>query len=415
MATKVIDLAKADLVSSMLVSHSFLVEEGDGIRRIKLGNLREVLASSLVTPPTEYTLEGNSNPTFSVSNEWAAYMYRAYMGGYMMKVVAGKVYAAKLNPSDWNYFADGTKVDNAAKYETMVHVPPCNFKASDKTMQFGGLSPIAGGHTFDSPEWVGAYLGYSDGTILHSRPDVSPSYNKTMSTFWSEAQKLGTQWGLANYGFFCLINALSQATFGSLNAQKVVGAGWQHSNWEACCNVAMGLTRTLGDGTGSVLYNDSTLGNQYPTKLFGFEDLWSKFWEFRPGIRFYMDGSQRYAVVYGGNQVSNSASGRKFAVPLMNAGGHTAKAMVLGEYWDMICNSYDADSYGGDLYYCDGYWDAQGGELLDVGGDASNWLRCGLSYAASNYGFSASGTYIGARLAFYGQPVLVSGSELVAM
>lgn len=414
MATKVIDLAKADLVSSMLVSHSFLVEEGDGIRRIKLGNLREVLASSLVTPPTEYTLEGNSNPTFSVSNEWAAYMYRAYMGGYMMKVVAGKVYAAKLNPSDWNYFADGTKVDNAAKYETMVHVPPCNFKASDKTMQFGGLSPIAGGHTFDSPEWVGAYLGYSDGT-LHSRPDVSPSYSKTMSTFWGEAQKLGTQWGLANYGFFCLINALLQATFGSLNAQKVVGAGWQHSNWEACRNVAMGLTRTLGDGTGSVLYNDSTLGNQYPTKLFGFEDLWSKLWEFRPGIRFYMDGSQRYAVVYGGNQVSNSASGRKFAVPLMNAGGHTAKTMVLGKYWDMICNSYDAGSYGGDLYYCDGYWDAQGGELLYVGGSAYDGLRCGLSCASSLNGFSDSWTYFGARLAFYGQPVLVSGSELVAM
>lgn len=415
MATKVIDLAKADLVSSMLASHSFLVEEEDGIRRIKLGNLREVLASSLVTPPTEYTLEGNSNPTFSVSNEWAAYMYRAYMGGYMMKVVAGKVYAAKLNPSDWNYFADGTKVDNAAKYETMVHVPPCNFKASDKTMQFGGLSSIAGGHTFDSPEWVGAYLGYSDGTALHSRPDVSPSYSKTMSTFWGEAQKLGTQWGLANYGFFCLINALLQATFGSLNAQKVVGAGWQHSNWEACRNVAMGLTRTLGDGTGSVLYNDSTLGNQYPTKLFGFEDLWSKLWEFRPGIRFYMDGSQRYAVVYGGNQVSNSASGRKFAVPLMNAGGHTAKTMVLGKYWDMICNSYDAGSYGGDLYYCDGCWDAQGGELLHVGGLAHNGLQCGLSSAASNNGFSVSGSFFGARLAFYGQPVLVSGSELVAM
>lgn len=412
---KLIDLAKADPVSSMLSSHSFLVEEGDGIRRIKLGNLREVLASSIITPPTEFTLEGSSNPTFSVGNEWAAYMYRAYMGGYMMKIVGGKVYAAKLNPSDWNYFADGTKVDNAAKYETMVHVPPCNFKASGKTMQFGGLSPIAGGHTFDSPEWVGAYLGYVESGVLHSRPDVSPSHSQTMSVFDSYAKKLGTQWGQANYGFFCLINALSQATFGSLNVQKVVGAGWQHSNWEACRNVAMGLTRSLGDGTGSVLYNDATLGNQYPTKLFGFEDLWSKLWEFRPGIRFYMDGSQRYAVVYGGNQCSNSANGRKFAVPLMNAGGHTAKTMVLGEYWDMICNSFDAGSYGGDVYYCDGYWDSEGGQLLVVGGSADSGLLCGLSSAYSGDGFSGSGSSIGARLAFYGQPVLVSGSELVAM
>lgn len=412
MVTKVIDLAKADLVSSMLSSHSFLVEEGDGIRRIKMEDVQRLLGQEILSPT--YTLEGNSSPTFSITPGANAAMYRAHMGGYMMKVVGGKVYAAKLNPSDWNYFADGTKVDNPAKYETMVHVPPCNFKASGKTMQFGGLSPIAGGHTFDSPEWVGAYLGYVENDVLHSRPDVSPSHSNTMSAFDTYAKKLGTQWGQANYGFFCLINALSQATFGSLNVQKVVGAGWQHSNWEACRNVSMGLTRSLGDGTGSVLYNDATLGNQYPTKLFGFEDLWSKLWEFRPGIRFYMDGSQRYAVVYGGNQCSNTANGRKFAVPLLNAGGHTTKTMVLGEYWDMICNSFDAGSYGGDVYYCDGYWDAEGGQLLVVGSDAGGGLLCGLSYARSTFGFSGSGTYIGARLAFYGQPVLVSGSELVA-
>lgn len=64
------------------------------------------------------------------------------MGGYMLKVSGGKVYAAKLNPTNWNYFEDGTAVDDASKYETMVRVPPCHFKASDKTMQFGVSRPF---------------------------------------------------------------------------------------------------------------------------------------------------------------------------------------------------------------------------------------------------------------------------------
>ena len=54
-------------------------------------------------------------------------------------------------------------------------------------------------------------------------------------------------------------------------------------------------------------------------------------------------------------------------------------------------------------------------ELLNVGGNADNRSQCGLSYADSSVGFSSSWTFIGARLAFYGNPTIVSGSELMAM
>ena len=54
-------------------------------------------------------------------------------------------------------------------------------------------------------------------------------------------------------------------------------------------------------------------------------------------------------------------------------------------------------------------------ELLNVGGNANNRSQCGLSYAFSNNGFSNSWTNLGARLAFYGNPTIVSGSELMAM
>ena len=404
-------LSEVPQIDSMHSSNSFIVEAGGSERRIPLANLKEELASSITTPPAVYTLEQNSNVAFDVSNYWAAYMYTSYMKGYLFKVVAGKVYAALLNES-WDAFADGTAIDNIAKYETMMRVPPCHFKGEGTKMTFGGLNPVAGGLTFDSPQWVGAYEMYVDASgVGHSRPNVAPSHSMTMSAFWACAQKLHSNMGLANYQFHCLINAVYQAYYGNLNSQTTIGLGFQHSNWEACCNVTMGKCISLGNGSGKVLYNDATLGNQYPVKLFGFEDLWGKLWEFRPGVRFYMDGETRKAVIYSGNQVSNTANGREVVCLATSNGEYTTK-MVLGEHWDMIPTAVGG---GDNTYYADGCWASKTGELLRVGGRADYGSRCGVSCSLSDLGFSVSRTFLGARLAFYGTPTLVDGSVLVAM
>ena len=394
----------------MTADQTFVVEVGGALRRLKLGDLQKMVGNELFYPTI--TLEQSSNPQFDLPTPFMANMYRQQMGGYMMKPVGGVVYAAKLDANNWDYFADGVKVDDAAKYETMVRVPDCHFKGEGKTMQFGGLFPIAGGHKFDSPNWVGAYEMFVDSSgVGHSRPGVAPSHSKTMTEFWNCAQKLGSNFGLANYGFQCLIEALYQVSFGNLNSQAVIGSGFQSSSWDACRDVPMGKCISLGDSSGKVLYNDATIGNQYPVKLFGFEDLWGKLWEFRPGIRFYMDGSTRYAVVYSGNQVSNTANGRKFTIP-SSASGEYITRKTLGEHWDAFPQAVGGSD---STYYCDGFWASTSGELLIVGGSAGNGSLCGLSYAASNNGFSNSWAYLGARLAFYGNPTIVSGSELMAM
>lgn len=404
-------LSEVPQIDSMLSSNSFIVEAGGSERRIPLANLKEELASSITTPPAIYTLEQNSNVAFNVSNYWAAYMYASYMKGYLFKVVAGKVYAALLNES-WDAFADGTAIDDIAKYETMMRVPKCHFKGEGTKMTFGGLNPVAGGHTFDSPEWVGAYKMYVDANgVGHSRPGVAPSHSKTMSEFWSCAQKLHSNMGLANYQFHCLINAVYQAYYGNLNVQTTIGSGFQHSNWEACRDVPMGKCISLGNGSGKVLYNDTTLGNQYPVKLFGFEDLYAKSWEFRPGVRFYMDGETRKAVIYSGNQVSNTANGRE-VVCLADSDGAFCTKMVLGTHWDMITTAVGG---GDNTYYADGCWATKAGELLLVGGPAHNESKCGVVYLNSSNGFSDTYTNFCARMAFFSTPTIVSGSQLVAM
>ena len=405
-----VKLTEKKTVSAMNTEQTFLIVVDGAIRRLSLGDLQKIMGNNIFYPTI--TLEQSSNPKFALPTPFMADMYQRAMGGYMMKVVNGKAYAAKLAPSNWEFFADGTKVDNAAKYETMVHVPDCHFKADNKTLQFGGLFPISGGKIFESPNWVGAYeISYDGNSVAHSRPNVTPKHSQTMSQFFAAAQKLGSNFGLANYGFQCLIEALYQVSFGNLNSQAVIGSGFQSSSWEACRDVPMGKCISLGDGSGKVLYNDATLGNQYPVKLFGFEDLWGKLWEFRPGIRFYMDGDTRYAVVYSGNQVSNTANVRKFTIP-SSASGEIITRKTLGAYWDAFPQAVG----GGDsTYYCDGFWASTSGELLFVGGYADYRSLCGLSFAYSYDGFSSSGANIGARLAFYGNPTIVSGSELMAM
>lgn len=365
---------------------------------------------------SSFTLEQNSNPAFVVNNRGAAELYQSQMGGYAFFIKDGKVYAAKLNGADWTKFADGTAFTTALEQvcETMVHVPDCHFKGEGKTLHFGGTVPIDGGKVFDSPHWVGAYkISYDANNKAHSRPDVTPKHSQTMSQFWAAAQLLGSEWGLANYGFHCLINALFQARYGNLNSQSVIGAGFQTSSWEAARDVPMGLLKHLGDGSGNVYYTDTTIGDQYPVKLFGFEDLWGKLWEFRPGIRFYMDDDVRKAVVYSGNQVSNTATGREFVCSVQSASGAYVKSMECGEFWDMIAQNVTGG--GSTTYYCDGYYAATTGQLLYVGGSANGGAQCGLAYAGSNYAFSNSNTRIGARLAFYGEPEIVSGAQLVAL
>lgn len=404
-------LSEVPQIDSMYSSNSFIVEAGGSERRIPLANLKKELASSITTPPAVYTLEQNSNVAFDVSSHWAAYMYTSYMKGYLFKVVAGKVYAALLNES-WDAFADGTAIDNIAKYETMMCVPKCHFKGEGTKMTFGGLNPVAGGHTFDSPEWVGAYKMYVDASgVGHSRPNVAPSHSKTMSAFWSCAQKLHSNMGLANYPFQCLINAVYQAYYGNLNVQTTIGSGFRHSNWKACRDVPMGKCISLGNGSGKVLYNDATLGNQYPVKLFGFEDLWSKLWEFRPNVRYYMDGETRKAVIYSGNQVSNTANGRE-VVCIADADGVYVTNMVLGTHWDMIATAVGG---GNNTYYADACWASKTGEIMLIGGYSDNVTMCGITSFHSGNAFAYTAEAAGARLAFYGTPFIVSGSQLVAM
>lgn len=361
---------------------------------------------------TRFTLQTQANPAFTVYNPTALDAYMDKVGGYAVQNINGEFFAAKLDKNTWTKFADGTPVTDPSKFETMVHMPRLYFKADGATIQLSSVE-LPDFRYFDSPEWVAAYKLSFDGSLPHSCPGVAPQHTMAMSQFWEEAQLLGENWGLANYQFHCQINALFQARFGNLNSQAIIGAGFQNANWEAARDVPMGLLIALGDGSGNVLYQSETLGDQFPVKLFGLEDLWGKLWEFRPGIRFEMRDGVRYAIVYPDNVVSNTAEGREFVCAVQSASGDYVKDMELGPNWDMIAQNVTGG--GSSTYYCDGYYAATTGQLLFVGGPANSDGLCGLSYASSRSAFSSSSSSIGARLAFYGSPTIISGAEFVQL
>lgn len=368
----------------------------------------------LMNAQTEFTLEQNSSPLFSRSNPYVAQVYASMMDGYLFLVKDGQVYAAKLNSgSGWTKFDDGTTVTPAmrAATETMIHVPDCYCLGNGQTLKFGGAVPFAGAHKFNAPHWVGAYQMSSGG---HSRPGSGSAHSKTMTGFWQDAQAIHADFGLANYQFHCLINALYQAYAGNLNSESFLSNGNSRSsdNWDSYRDLAHGQADSLGSGTGCVTAVDGAGVTRYVTKFCGFEDMFGKLWEFRPGIRFYMDGDVRHAVVYDGNIVSNTAEGRDISGVLASAGGQYVTQMELGEFWDMLPKAVGGSDT---TYYCDGYWAATGGELLIVGGRADGGSHCGLSCASSSNGFSDAAGSIGARLAFYSEPVIVTGAQLAAM
>lgn len=370
--------------------------------------------SDTVGQQCEFTLEQTSSPIFSRTNPFVAEVYASLMDGYLFLVKNGQVFAAKMNGgSGWTIFDDGTPITAAmrAATETMIHVPDCYYMGNGKTLKFGGAVPFSGAHKFNAPHWVGAYQMSSGG---HSRPGSGSAHSKTMSAFWNDAQAIHTDFGLANYQFHCLINALYQAYAGNLNSESFLSNGNSRSSdsWDAYRDLAHGIADSLGSGTGCVTATDSADVTRYVTKFCGFEDLFGKLWEFRPGIRFYMDGDVRHAVIYDGNQVSNSAAGRDISGVLASAGGEYTAQMELGEYWDMLPKAVGG---GSDTYYCDGYWASTVGELLVVGGAAADGSRCGLSCANSDNGFSYAADGVVARLAFYSEPVIVTGAQLAAM
>ena len=312
--------------------------------------------------------------------------------------------------------ADGTQVAiqtlNSYGVNWMVLRPEmhiyCGFDARGEVLQNTGIYDMFGGKSFPK-KYIGMFKAFNHNGYLKSQPNRIPTGGQTIQVFQNQATAGGLGYGLWNYSDWCKENALHLSYFGNTNYEYNVGTG-RITNYNYVRNIVTGFTLPLvGQNIcGRVSTVDSQGNSVNCLNFFGIEGLGEQIWEFVIGFRH--DGTKAY--VWERNIWSETQEAdRTYPLQVLSANQQYVKEIIAGADFDMLPRSIGGTSTSG---MCDGHWINSNGRLLLVGGSADSGSICGLSASSAIYAFSFSHAHLGARLAFYGEPGTVSGSEFVA-
>lgn len=325
---------------------------------------------------------------------------------------------AKLDPTNHAKFADGTNYTGV--YGNVFRYLPAVYLFRDTTYDGAGTKYYISDVNFTAaanpiyfPEsWIGVYKAYYDSSVakIYSRPNLALSSNITISDFQLYANNNGANYGINDYKNWQKLCALFLAKYGTTNVDSTdAGVGMAATSSSSYYNINTGVTIGIGDATGKVEYQGTGL---YQCKLFGIEALWGQQWEFLKGI--YFKGGIAY--VYNANSYTTEEIPERTFSRLTSGSSSYITQLVKGDYFDTIPQA--AGSGTSDSYYCDGYWAANGNNLLLVGGFSGYGFLTGLFSSDSSYVFSHSHASFGARLCFYGdisEYELVTGAALAAL
>ena len=339
-------------------------------------------------------------------------------------------YAAKLSPTDSNYFADGNIALHDGSYgQTMAYRPPLYVKvirlSSTVIRVYKSPTPMQGFVQLHGDIVEGAFLGSTaviDGsTCLMSVANVLPKNNVSMSTAWAYAQNYGKDWGLMNWTMWNADNLLAHDFCQNRNVRGlldsgIIGGTDSGSASGIAYTVPSGCTLSLGNQTGKVSVTaPGTTETFSEVSLFGKETAWGKFWQFIAGN--IHNGNTIY--IWDDNKVvnGNPPSGVNYRTAYFNNekadNWKGVATMAFGEKADLLPISYQA-SRNETLNYAASWYLNGAGEILLGGGYALNGSSCapGCVYALSSFGFSYWN--IVPRLSYYGKLIFVNGKELIA-
>ena len=279
-----------------------------------------------------------------------------------------------------------------------------------------GAYNMFNGITFPK-KYIGMFKAFNQSGILKSQPNRIPTGGQTIAAFQNQAMAGGANYGLWNYTDWCKENALHISAKNGTNYEQTVGTG-RINNYNYVRNIVTGFT--LSEAAkyrcGTVATVDSQGNAVNCLNFYGIEGLGEQIWEFVIGFRH--DGATAY-IWDDNNWGEAHAADRTFAIQLTSRIQNSyIKSVRVGydattntQYFDMFPTAVNGTATTG---FCDGHWFANTGRLLFVGGHAYYGSACGLSASFANYAFSYSDAAFGGRLAFYGEPETVSGSELLA-
>ena len=342
-------------------------------------------------------------------------IYRNKIGRYLLHN-DGKAY--KLDKKDSRLFEDGTLVDETQGH-VMVRLPRLYYKVTtDGTIATITMCEREFAENCEEldEQWIGAYLGSVVGNVFVSRSGLNPTRGRNISQFHSLAQANSEdgKWGLTDYNQRQKLVLLYLCEYLDLNSQAALGNGMTGTgkNWCAVVqNAKTGMTAELGDECGKVLFTEDgqLVGGACHVSLFGVEDPYGWFWEMVQGCYFGNSENEEQegteCFLYEGNrmptteELATKPTGlyRQLVRPITSG---WVKALLMGEKFDVIPATLGG---GSTTYWCDYHYANNTGQLLLFGGIANYGANDGLVCSTSNVAFSYASSYIGSRLAYYGQ------------
>lgn len=340
-----------------------------------------------------------------------------------------------LNPDDCRYTVEGDYVLNAdgtvkSEYAhgDFMHIRPQSYeRIQDVTVgattiqrTWESLSELPLSHILPRLV-VGKFKASVVSGKMRSLPGMVPDNNKTINTFWNQAQARSLNHGLANLDFrnYLLYHMMSKYGWrdsqgckngdgtlvwgvgldGSENTTSSASDGFTRQK-----NIKTGATLSLGRNDGKVTVKDSENGDCHSVNVAGFENPWGQYWEMVQGL-CSVGATDVYCWRHN-FMPTGTPTAETFAhvehVLLQRATSTSATGMnivssVNGQGTYMIPKqTLSGVTYNDYFYY------AAEGQLWLFGGSSYSGAACGLASAYSNAVWSHSSSDVSARLAYYG-------------
>lgn len=378
-----------------------------------------------------YWYENNENNSSSTCNRGGNRNVIESLRSKFKRCVAkpygdNEVVISYLNANDSTKFPDGSTIAGNAASQTyvMVHFP----KYYHKTVEVSSgvwrtyISEVQIDNDYiEEPEMlVGVFEAHKPSEVnwLTSLAGVTSTASQTISTFYTQAQANGTDWGLIDYRAHATIARMFCAYYGTTNIST--------SNADIPCSGgtkrydygSTGGTLSLGNADGKAEVNGDA--GYYSTSFLGLEDCYCSKWEFVQGVNI-LNGKW---VIYDGGEFPDmdvdalEDAGATNIRVYQNTLGTTANGSAFitklahGRYGDVIpIATGGSDS----TYYCDYFWYNTGNRCLYRSGHSGRGSHCGVFVAAANTASSDSYTDRGSRLAYYGPIKVVNSSTFTQL
>ena len=334
----------------------------------------------------------------------------------------GSAAIAYLNSTNSNKWEDGSTVEPTGAYHYayyMVHFPKYYYrmddsgKAVNKYKLYISERKINDSYKEERECLIGVFEAYNNDGKLISKGNAVSTGNQTIETFFNQAQANGRNWGLIDYRAHKTIANLFCAKYGNTNI-STENASIPCSGGTRSWSSVTGNTISLGDRDGT--FNNSS-------NFLGLEDCYYGKYEFVQGINII---NRQWIVYDGGLKVNTDLSGLTSAgytnvrQIVASSSSNTAASssdwitgIAHGEYADVM----PIHTTGGSdtTYYADYYYHNTGNRVLSRSGASDDGSSCGVFCSGAHYASSGSASDVGSRLGFYGNIVVKTKDEFLAL